>query len=53
MYLLLTMKLIVLCFVAGIFFRCPDKFNEESEHKTSELNNTNKAPLLEDEATIA
>lgn len=37
----------------GIFFRCPDKFNEESEHKTSELNNTNKAPLLEDEATIA
>lgn len=39
--------------VAGIFLRSPDKFNEESEHKTSELNNTNKAPLLDEEANTA
>ncbi|XP_021717198.1 probable sphingolipid transporter spinster homolog 2 [Chenopodium quinoa] len=37
----------------GIFFRSPDKFNEESEHNISELNNTNKAPLLDEEANTA
>lgn len=37
----------------GIFMRSPDKFYEESEHKVSELNNANKAPLLEEEADNA
>ena len=34
--------------VAGIFLRCPEKFNGEIEHDNGEANRTNIAPLLEE-----